>query len=87
MGLIKRTYVLPPDTLQQFEQEVSSGKRSAIIAELLREWLDKRQRDQLRHDVIEGCREMGEIYLEIEQEYHPLEEEINRGLDAQPQAR
>lgn len=87
MGLLKRTYALPPDTLQQFEQEVSPGKRSAIIAELLREWLDKRRRDQLRQDVIEGCREMGEIYLEIEQEYHPLEEEIHRGLDAQPQAR
>jgi hypothetical protein len=37
--------------------------------------------------VIEGCREMADIYLEVEREYHPLEEEVHRALEAQPQAR
>ena len=50
---------------------------------MLREWLDKQQREQLRREVIEGCREMADVYLEIEQEYHPLEEEVARALDAQ----
>ena len=77
MRALKRTYVLPPDTLEQFEQEVSSGKRSAVIAELLREWLDKRRRDRLRREVLEGCREMMDVYLEVEQEYHPLDEEVH----------
>ena len=87
MRLPKRTYVLPPDILQQFEQAVAAGKRSAVIAELLHEWLDKQRQEQLRRDVIEGCREMANVYLEIEREYHPLEEEVHRGLDAQPQTR
>jgi hypothetical protein len=87
MRLLKRTYALPPDILQQFEQTVAAGKRSAVIAALLYEWLDKQRQEQLRRDVIEGCREMADVYLEIEQEYHPLEEEVHRGLDAQPQTR
>ena len=87
MRLPKRTYALPPDILQQFEQTVAAGKRSAVIAELLHAWLDKQRQEQLRRDVIEGCREMADVYLEIEREYHPLEEEVHRGLDAQPQTR
>ena len=87
MRLPKCTDVLPPDILQQFEQTVATGKRSAVIAELLHEWLDKQRQVQLRRDVIEGCREMADVYLEIEQAYPPLEEEVHRGLDAQPQTR
>ena len=82
MGLLKRTYALPPETLEQFEQEVAPGKRSAVIADLLREWLDERRREQLRREIIEGCREMADIYLETEREYHPLEDEVHRALDA-----
>lgn len=80
MGLLKRTYTLPADTLEQFEQVVAAGQRSAVIAELLREWLDRQRREQLRREIIEGCREMAEVYLETEREYHPLEEEVHRGL-------
>ena len=87
MRLPKRTYALPPDILQQFEQTVAAGKRSAVIAGLLHAWLDKQRQEQLRRDVIEGCREMADVYLEIEREYHPLEEEVHRGLDPQPQTR
>lgn len=80
MGLLKRTYTLPSDTLEQFEQVVVSGQRSAVIAKLLREWLDRQRREQLRREIIEGCREMADVYLETEREYHPLEEEVQRGL-------
>lgn len=81
MRLLKRTYELPPDTLERFEQVVTPAQRGAVIAEVLREWLDKQQQEQLRREVIEGCRAMGDVYLEIEQEYHPLEEEVARALD------
>ena len=84
MPSVKRTYVLRPDTVERFEQAVSPGQRSAVVGELLREWLEERQREQLRREAIEGCREMAAVYLEIEQEYHPLEEEVAHGLDAQP---
>ena len=82
MKLLKRTYALPPDTLERFEQVVAPGRRSAVIAELLREWIEERQREALRREVIEGCRDMAELYLEVEREYHPLEEEVQRALDA-----
>jgi metal-responsive CopG/Arc/MetJ family transcriptional regulator len=78
MGLLKRTYALPRETIEQFEQAVKPGQRSAAIAELLRGWLETRRREQLRREVIEGCREMAETYLETEREYHPLEEEVQR---------
>jgi hypothetical protein len=51
------------------------------------EWLDSRKKEELRRAVIEGCREMADVYLEIEREYHSLEEEVQNALDAQPQAR
>jgi len=81
MRLLKRTYTLPPDTLEQFEQVVAAGQRSAVVTELLREWLDRQRREQLRREIIDGCREMADVYLETEREYHPLEEEVHRGLD------
>lgn len=36
------------------------------------------KREQLRAEIAEGCREMRDVYLEIEKEYHPLEEEVER---------
>jgi hypothetical protein len=32
--------------------------------------------EKLRRELIEGCREMAEILLETEREFHPLEEEV-----------
>ena len=82
MKALKRTYVLPQDTLSQFEEVVPSRKRSATIDGLLREWLDRRRRERLRQEIIEGCEAMADIYLTTEREYHPLEEELHRELDA-----
>jgi metal-responsive CopG/Arc/MetJ family transcriptional regulator len=79
---MKRTYVLPQETVAQFEQVVPARQRSATIDNLLREWLDRQRRERLRQEVIAGCEAMAEIYLAIEREYHPLEEEVHRGLDA-----
>lgn len=78
MRLKKRTYSLPPETVERFERAAAVGQRSAIVTRLVDEWLDEQQRQQLRADIIEGCREMADIYLEIEKEYHPLEEEVER---------
>jgi len=87
MALLKRTYALPQQTLEEFERTTVPGKRSALVAALLREWVERQQREQLRKEVIEGCREMADVYLEIEREYHPLEEEVERALNDQPQPR
>ncbi|SRR6266542_2323305 len=81
MRLIKRTYVLPPRILEEFERTVSAGERSAVIAQLLEDWLERRKREQLRQAIIEGCREMAEVYRRVEREYHPLEEEVQYALD------
>ena len=81
MRLTKRTYTLPPETLDRFEQAVEPGRRSALIAGLIQEWLDEREREALRRDIEEGCREMAEVYLEIEREWHPLDEELWRAID------
>lgn len=81
MPLLKRTYALPSAVLQQFEQEVEPGQRSTVVGELMREWLEQQRREQLRQDIIEGCRDMEDIYLEVEREYHPLEEEWHRAIE------
>jgi len=86
MQSLKRTYTLPADTLQRFEQAVVPGRRSATIDELLREWLDRQRRERLRQEVIEGCQAMADVYLAIERDYHPLEEEVHRALDVQSES-
>lgn len=82
MSLTKRTYALPPDMLIRFEKAVPAGERGRLLAGLLREWLNGRERERIRRDVIEGCREMRDVYLAVEREYHPLEEEAQRVMDS-----
>lgn len=86
MNLVKRTYSLPSEILGSFEKQVPPENRSSLIAFLLREWLEAHQRDFLRRDFIAGCREMAELYLEVEREFHPLEEEVHRVLESKPKA-
>lgn len=76
MGPTKRTYSLPLETVERLERTVPPGERSALVARLMEQWLS--EREQLRADIIEGCREMWDVYLEIENEWHPLEEEVAR---------
>ena len=81
MEMSKRTYALPAQTLKRFEQEISPGKRSAKVAELIEDWIREREREALRQNIIEGCREMWDVYLETAQEWEPLDREADRGLD------
>lgn len=87
MGMPKRTFSLPADTLAEFEREVGRGRRASVIADLVRTWLEDRRRERLRREIIEGCREMADVYLETEREFHPLEEEVHRALDTESKKR
>jgi metal-responsive CopG/Arc/MetJ family transcriptional regulator len=48
--LVRRTYALPRDTVEEFERAVARGQRSAVIAELMRELLQ-----EIRRRVPVGC--------------------------------
>lgn len=78
MAVVKKTYALPSKTVEQFESAVKPGQRSALLARLLDEWIDRRRRAELARAVVEGCKEMAEVYLDVEREFHPLEEEVER---------
>lgn len=75
MGLLKRTYALPPETVKSFEKTVPRGKRSVLLASLMKEWLCERERARLRREIVRGCEEMGAEYLALEGEFHSIEEE------------
>ncbi|MCI0684049.1 MAG: hypothetical protein L0Y71_18220 [Gemmataceae bacterium] len=87
MASIKRTYAFPKTVLDPFEAAVPAGERGALLAGLVQEWLDRRRRAQLRQQIAEGCAAMADVYLQIEREYHPLEEEVERVLEEHPKAR
>jgi len=87
MNLVKRTYTLPAAAMHAFESQVPAGERSALVASLVQHWLEEARRKTLRREVVEGCAAMADMYLEIEKEYHPLEEEIHRAIDDQPTPR
>lgn len=78
MASLKRTYAMPRETVERFERAVASGKRSKLVGNLVRSWLDEQERARLRAQMIEGCREMADVLRETELEYHPLEEEVER---------
>ena len=80
-SLVKRTYFLPQTTATMFEESVAADKRSAVVATLIQDFVEAQQRQQLQQSIVEGCAEMRDVYLEIESEYHPLEEDVHRALD------
>lgn len=82
MGMPKRTYSLPARTLARFEREVPRGQRATVIAALLRSWLDEKRHARMRLEIIEGCRDMADVYLEMEHRFHPLEEDVRHALDS-----
>jgi hypothetical protein len=49
--------------------------------EIKTQWLEEFRREQLRREIIAGCQEMADDYLEIERDFHPLEEDVHRALD------
>lgn len=76
--MAKRTYVLPDDTATKFEQIVLAGERSKIVATLIQDWMAEKRRQELREAVIEGCREMTEVYRDMAAEWNPVDEEAWR---------
>ncbi len=81
METAKRTYALPSQTLKRFEKEIAPGKRSAKVAELIEGWIREREQEALRQNIIEGCREMWDVYLETVQEWEPLDQEVDKHLE------
>ena len=81
MKLAKRTYSLPPDLLERFEERLATGERSRFLAKLIEEWLAEREREELRRQVIEGCKEMGGLYKEIDKEWNSAADEVWREHD------
>ena len=81
MRLAKRTYSLPPALLQRFEARLESGERSGLIAALIEEWLDERDRAELRKQVIAGCKDMAQIYLDMDKEWTGAADEVWRELE------
>ena len=78
MEMAKRSYALPSSVIQEFEQVVASGKRSALVAELMAQWLRQKRLEALNQEIIAGCKDMAEEYLSVERDFHSLEEEAAR---------
>jgi metal-responsive CopG/Arc/MetJ family transcriptional regulator len=79
--LAKRTYSLPSDLVQRFEELLAPGERSRFLAKLMAEWLARRERDELRRQVIEGCNEIAGLYREIDQEWNHVSDEVWHGIE------
>lgn len=76
MLLAKRTYNLPADKLQEFEAQVSPGKRSALIGQLIESWLEDKRREELRAAVLKGLEDSYELDEEVEREWSHLSDEL-----------
>jgi len=75
---MKKTYSLPKFLVQKFESITQKRERSNVISRLIERWIEEKEKEKLRKQIISGCKEMASVYLEIEREYHPLEEEVER---------
>ncbi len=80
MTATKRTYVLPKETLEEFERNVAPRQRSAVITSLLKGWLEEQQRQKLRQALAEGLEDMADVYAEVEQDFHAADEELHRAI-------
>jgi hypothetical protein len=81
MEMAKRTYALPSQTLKRFEGQIAPGKRSAKVAELIETWTREQEREALRESIIEGCREMNAINLEVAKEWEGADDELWRNIE------
>ncbi len=76
MKLAKRTYTLPSDLVQRLEARLAPGDRSRFVAKLIQNWLEERDREALRTEVIAGCREMGAVYQAVDQDWTSASDEV-----------
>ena len=66
------TFTLPSEIVKQFEREFPVSQRDSVMAEMMLKTVTDR-RTRRRADLVRGCREMADVYLQIEREFHPLE--------------
>jgi metal-responsive CopG/Arc/MetJ family transcriptional regulator len=78
--MAKRTYTVPDEVAGPFDTAVPPGDRSRVVTRLMQEYLDEQRRQRTREAIVEGCREMGEIYLETAAEWNAVDEETWRVL-------
>jgi hypothetical protein len=78
--MAKRTYLMPDQTATAFDRAVPSGERSRVVARLVQEWLDQLNREATRAAVVEGCREMAELYSDTAAEWSATDDETWRAL-------
>ena len=76
--MAKRTYLMPDNTASEFETTVPPGERSKVISKLIQDWLDEKRRERTRAAIVEGCREMSEIYRETAAAWNAADEETWR---------
>ena len=79
MSLAKRTYSLPPEVVAKFENRIAAGDRSSLLAQLIRSWVEEREREELRQRIVEGCKEMASVYQEVDREWASTSDEVWRG--------
>jgi len=51
------------------------------VAKPVEEGLAERERDELRGKIVQGCREMSDVYQEIDQEWSCVSDEVWRDLE------
>ena len=78
MKLEKRTYSLPYEIVARFEGRLASGQRSGTLAQIIQDWLDAQEREELRKQVLEGCDEMAAEYAAVDREWSGVADEVWR---------
>ena len=76
--LLKKTYALPADVVEEFEKHVGPGKRGKVLGEIVRAYLAEKKREELwqRIDASMEDEENMALYAEIEREWAPLSDEV-----------
>jgi hypothetical protein len=72
------TFAFPADLATRLESAVPPRQRNAFVERAVLAQLEALERDRLRAEMEECAREMYDEILQIEAEFHPLEEEIHR---------
>ena len=74
MSAVRLTVALDRDLVRRVKA-ASGGNVSRFIGRVLEEELEARRREQLRRDLIAGCREDAELDLELVREWETLDRE------------
>ncbi len=82
-GKQKRTYVLSAEIVERLEAEVPPGKRGAFVDKAIEVWIDEREREQLRAEILQGLIESREHNAEVERDWAPLSDELWSKLPAE----